>query len=63
MKNWNWKQWTALALAAALIIAVVVLHFVQPVVSFAFTEFATLIGAIIGGVCGYSLHDFLNKKQ
>jgi len=30
MKNWNWKQWTALALAVLVVIGEVVLVFVQP---------------------------------
>jgi len=30
MKNWNWKQWTAFALAVLVVVGEVVLVFVQP---------------------------------
>jgi hypothetical protein len=53
MKNWNWKQWTAFGLTVAVIIAGVVLHFVQPQVSYAFTEAMTAGGFVLGGVAGY----------
>lgn len=30
MKNWNWKQWTAFALAVLVVVGEVVLVFAQP---------------------------------
>lgn len=53
MKNWTWKQWTAFGLTVAVIIAGVVLHFVQPQVSYAFTEAMTAGGFVLGGIAGY----------
>lgn len=53
MKNWTWKQWTAFGLTVAVIITGVVLHFVQPQVSYAFTEAMTAGGFVLGGVAGY----------
>jgi hypothetical protein len=53
MKNWTWKQWTAFGLTVAVIIASVVLHFVQPQVSYAFTEAMIAGGFVLGGVAGY----------
>lgn len=55
MKTLNWKQWTAIGITAAVVITGLVLHFVQPVVSYAFTEAMTLGGFLIGGVTGYLL--------
>ena len=60
MKNWNWKQWTAFGLTVTVIIAGVVLHFVQPQVSYAFTEAMTAGGFVLGGVAGYM---FAKNKQ
>lgn len=53
MKNWTWKQWTALGIIAAVVIAAVVLHFVQPVISYALAEAMTLGGFVLGGISGY----------
>ena len=55
MKNWTWQQWTALGIFAAAVIALVVLHFVQPSVSYAFTEAMTAGGVVVGGIGGYLL--------
>ena len=38
MKNWTWKQWTALGVIAAFIITAVVCHLVQPEVTYAWFE-------------------------
>jgi hypothetical protein len=58
MKNWTWKQWTALGITAAVIIALIVLHLVQPAVTYAFAEVMTACGFGVGAVVGY-----LFKKQ
>jgi len=55
MKNWTWQQWTALGIIAAVIIAAVVLHLVQPEVSFAFFEIGALVMFAVGVVAGYLL--------
>ena len=53
MKNWNWKQWTALGIVAALIITCIVLHLVQPQITYAFAEVMTVCGTIGGFIAGY----------
>lgn len=55
MKNWNWQQWTALGIIAAVIIAAVVLHLVQPQVSYAYLEICAAVTFVLGGICGYLL--------
>ena len=55
MKKLTWQQWTAIGITAAVVITGVVLHFVQPQVSYAFTEAMTLGGFVLGGVAGYLL--------
>jgi len=55
MKNWTWQQWTALGIIAAVIIAAIVLHLVQPNVSYAFFEIGALVMFGIGVVTGYLL--------
>lgn len=55
MKNWNWQQWTALGIIAAVIIAAVVLHLVQPQVSYAYLEICAAVTFVLGGVAGWLL--------
>ena len=55
MKKFTWQQWVAIGLLAAVIITLIVLHFVQPSVSYAFTELMTGAGVVVGGVIGYLL--------
>lgn len=55
MKKFTWQQWVAIGLLAAVIITLIVLHFVQPSVSYAFTELMTGTGLVVGGVIGYLL--------
>ena len=55
MKNWNWQQWTALGIIAAVIIAAVVLHLVQPQVSYAYLEISAAVTFVLGGVAGWLL--------
>lgn len=48
MKNWTWKEWTALGLVAAVIVAEVVSIFVAP--------WAALLGActaVLSGIAGF----------
>ena len=53
MKNWNWKQWTAFGIVVAIIIAAVVCHLVQPVVTYAWLELVAGGTFALGGVAGY----------
>jgi putative flippase GtrA len=53
MKNWNWKRWTAFGIIAALIITMVVLHLVQPQVTYSFAEIMTAVGTVVGFIAGY----------
>lgn len=55
MKKLTWQQWTAIGILVAVIITGVVLHFVQPIVSYAFTEAMTAGGVVVGTVAGYLL--------
>lgn len=53
MKNWTWKQWTALGITLATIIAFVVCHLVQPTVSYAWLEAVSAGTFVLGGLTGY----------
>lgn len=55
MKKLTWQQWTAIGILVAVVITGVVLHFVQPIVSYAFTEAMTAGGVVVGTVAGYLL--------
>lgn len=59
MKKLSWQQWTAIGIIAAIILTAIVLHLVQPQVSFAFTEIAGLATFAIGVLTGY----FIGKKK
>ena len=67
MKNWNWKQWTAFGIIAAVVIAAVVCHLVQPAVSYAWLEMIAVGTFVLGGVTGWLLKDHVkadaDKKQ
>lgn len=63
MKKLNWKQWTAIAIITIIIISLVVLHFIQPIVSYAFTEIMTVLGFVFGIVSGYLLNKNTVIKQ
>ena len=55
MKNWTWKQWTALGIIAAVIIAAVVCHLVQPKVTYAWLEMVAGGTFVLGALVGYWL--------
>jgi hypothetical protein len=55
MKNWTWKQWTALGIIAAVIIAAVVCHLVQPQVTYAWLEMVAGGTFVLGALVGYWL--------
>lgn len=62
MKNWNWKQWTAIGIIAAVIIAAVVLHLVQPTVSYAFLEITAVVTFLLGLASGWLLWHRKNEQ-
>lgn len=53
MEKWTWKQWTSMVLIILTILSCVIMHLVQPQVSYAFAETMTLIGVIVGFIAGY----------
>ena len=53
MKNWTWKQWNAIGVIAAVIIAAVVCHLVQPTVTYAWLEIVSAGTFVLGGVAGF----------
>ena len=65
MKNWTWKQWTALGVIVAVVIAAVVCHLVQPTVSYAWLEAVALGTFVLGLVAGYLLkkNNIVNKTD
>lgn len=49
----NWKKWVAVGIAAAIVITGIVMHLVQPTISYAWTELIAA-GTFVGGaVAGY----------
>ena len=63
MKNWNWKQWTALGVIIAAVITLVVLHFKQPEVSYAFTEAMSAGSLILGFLGGFFIKDHVKVEK
>ncbi len=59
----NWKKWTAIGIIAAVVIAFIVLHLVQPEVTYAFTEMLCAGAFILGGVAGYFISKYLSEKD
>jgi len=52
MKNWTWKQWTAVCVIAAVVIAAVVCHLAQPEVTYAWLEMVSCGTFVLGAVAG-----------
>ena len=63
MKNWTWKQWTSLGLVVVIFITCLVLHLVQPQVTYSFAELMTFVGAVVGFVAGYLFKRDLSQTQ
>ena len=65
MKNWTWKQWTALGIIAAVIIAAIVCHLVQPQVTYAYFEMVSGGTFLLGILTGYWLkkNDIVKKDN
>ena len=62
MKNWNWKQWTAAGVIASVLITLIVLHLVQPVITYAWTEVFCAGSFILGGIAGYLIKQDIIKQ-
>ena len=63
MKNWTWKQWTSLGLVVVVFITCLVLHLVQPQVTYSFMELMTFVGAVVGFVAGYLFKRDIKQTQ
>jgi len=66
MKNWTWKQWTAFGVIAAVLIAAVVCHLVQPEVTYAWLEIVsgcTFVLGIFSGCWIFDKHKKADTKQ
>lgn len=63
MKNWTWKQWTAVGVIAAVVIAAVVCHLVQPEVTYAWLEMVSCGTFVLGAVAGALLAKKTQKED
>lgn len=52
----SWKFWTLFGIFASLLIATVVLHLVQPKVTYAWLEIVSSVTFVLGCVAGVILH-------
>lgn len=48
MKNFSWQQWVAISLIIVVIITAIVLHLIQPNISFLFTDLIALLSFALG---------------
>ena len=62
MKNWNWKQWTAFALAVLVVIGEVVLVFVQPWTAL-YVAIASVVAFIAGWLAGKHVEIKVDDKK
>ena len=58
----NWKLWVVVAIIAAVVIAAVVCHLVQPKVTYAWLEVVSAFTFVLGGVVGGFIANYLEKK-
>lgn len=59
----SWKKWVGIGLIAAAVIAILVLHLVQPEVTYAFAEVMSAITFVGGGVAGYLIAKYLDERK
>lgn len=59
----KWQKWTAIGISAAVVIALVVLHFVQPEVSYAYLEAAAFVSFLLGGTAGYLACKYISGRK
>lgn len=58
----SWKFWLVVAIVAAIIIAAVVCHLVQPQVSYAWLEVVASLTFVLGAVAGGFIGNYIAKK-
>ena len=58
----NWKLWLVIAIVAAIVIAAVVCHLVQPKVTYAWLEVVSALSFVLGGVVGCLIANYLAKR-
>jgi len=58
----NWKLWLVVAVVAAIIIAAVVCHLVQPKVTYAWLEMVSIFTFALGCAAGALVDNYLVKK-
>ena len=63
MKTWTWKERICFGIVFALVIAIIVLHFVQFVVSYTLLEFACCGIGIIAFVTDYLFGKSCKEKS
>jgi hypothetical protein len=65
MKNWTWKQWTAIGIILAVVITAFICHLVQPQVTYSLFEIINGGVFILGVLAGYWLkkNDVIKCKK
>lgn len=58
----SWKFWVIFGIIAAIVIAAVVCHLVQPKVTYAWLEIVSAFTFVLGGVCGGLIANYIIKK-
>lgn len=58
----SWKFWLVVAIVAAIVIAAVVCHLVQPKVTYAWLEIVAAFTFVLGGVCEWLIGNYIIKK-
>ncbi len=59
----NWMKWVGIGIAAAIVITGIVLHILQPTISFAWTELFCAGSFVGGGLAGYFLGKYFERKK
>ena len=64
MKDWfkNWKVWLVIGIVAAVVIAAVVCHLVQPEVTYAWLEIVSFVTFVLGAVAGAYIATLVKKN-
>lgn len=59
----SYKFWLVVAIVAAIVIAAVVCHLVQPKVTYAWLEIVSAFTFVLGGVCGGLIANYILKNK
>lgn len=62
LKGFNWRKWLVIGIIAAVVIAILVLHLVQPKITYAFAEVMSFLTFVAGGVAGWFIGKYFNKE-